>query len=665
MSIRGTIIGLGVLSAFAWLLSSCELTARDGQLSCAASACPDGMYCYTGDQRCYSLESGMPYNDSDNPWNTGDGGLTGDTGSDETAQDECPEDPEKTKPGQCGCGVEDEDLDEDGIADCNDDCPTDPDKEEPELCGCGYAETTCALECEEAMEAEEVVLDCGETRRIKEIVFASYGNPKGTCKGPDPSKGSCHSLITETMIKQMCVNKSSCKFKVNSRTLGDPLCLINVQKNLIVEYFCREVDSCPGDPDKLIPGICGCGKPDVDSDGDGTMDCLDKCPNDPGKTKVGKCGCGKPDVDTDGDRVLDCKDECPSDSEKSEVGECGCGIPDVDSDKDGTFDCKDKCIHDPNKNAPGVCGCGRFDSDTDRDGTLDCEDMCPLDPKKAEHGICGCGIPDVEVDDPDGDGVPSCLDKCPNHNIKTDPGQCGCAAPDVDDDGDGTANCVDQCPRDPNKAKEGQCGCGAPDIDEDNDGYATCLDECPADPGKTVPGICGCGTADTDSDGDATANCFDQCPHDPKKITPGVCGCGQKENNTDSDADGTADCVDKCPNDPNKNEPGLCGCGSAESSCAMKCVEAGERENATLDCGINGRIDSFEFASFGDPEGSCDGPDWPSFGTCNSSTVVFALVGNCYGRSSCTLKVENAVLGDPHCAKSIDEKLLVEYLCRY
>lgn len=41
-----------------------------------------------------------------------------------------------------------------------------------------------------------------------------------------------------------------------------------------------DIDGCPDDPAKTEPGICGCGTPDTDSDGDGTPDCNDNCPNE-------------------------------------------------------------------------------------------------------------------------------------------------------------------------------------------------------------------------------------------------------------------------------------------------------------------------------------------------------------------------------------------------
>lgn len=61
-------------------------------------------------------------------------------------QDECPDDPNKNKPGECGCGELDVDGDGDGVYDCNDGCPDDSNKREAGECGCGVPEGTCAAE---------------------------------------------------------------------------------------------------------------------------------------------------------------------------------------------------------------------------------------------------------------------------------------------------------------------------------------------------------------------------------------------------------------------------------------------------------------------------------------------------------------------------------------
>jgi hypothetical protein len=55
------------------------------------------------------------------------------------ADDLCPQDPLKTAPGACGCGVADVDSDGDGVPDCVDGCPNDPLKTAPGACGCGVA----------------------------------------------------------------------------------------------------------------------------------------------------------------------------------------------------------------------------------------------------------------------------------------------------------------------------------------------------------------------------------------------------------------------------------------------------------------------------------------------------------------------------------------------
>ena len=116
-------------------------------------------------------------------------------------------------------------------------------------------------------------------------------------------------------------------------------------------------DECPNDWEKTSPGICGCGIPDTDTDGDGTPDCIDACPRDPHKIAGGTCGCGVADVDSDGDHLVDCHDQCPLDPAKVVPGVCGCGVPDIDSDHDGVPDCHDGCPQNPLLTAPGPDGC--------------------------------------------------------------------------------------------------------------------------------------------------------------------------------------------------------------------------------------------------------------------------------------------------------------------
>jgi hypothetical protein len=289
--------------------------------------------------------------------------LGGDTDGDGTcdANDGCPNDPNKTAPGDCGCGVADTDSDGDGTADCIDGCPGDPGKTAPGACGCGVADTD---------SDGDGTLDCNDN-----------------CPN-DPGKtepGACGCGTAD----------------VDSD--GDGALDCN--------------DGCPNDPGKTAPGDCGCGVADTDSDGDGTADCNDGCPNDPGKTAPGDCGCGVVDVDSDGDGTADCADGCPNDPGKTSAGDCGCGVADTDSDGDGTADCIDGCPSDPGKTSPGACGCGTADADSDGDGTLDCNDGCPNDPAKTDPGLCGCGTADA---DSDGDGVLDCNDVCPGGDDTVD-----------------------------------------------------------------------------------------------------------------------------------------------------------------------------------------------------------------------------------------------------
>jgi len=105
---------------------------------------------------------------------------------------------------------------------------------------------------------------------------------------------------------------------------GDNICFVDETFEAIT--LCDDsteepgtTDNCPNDPAKTEPGVCGCGIPDVDSDGDGVFNCNDNCPNDSAKTEPGVCGCGVLDVDSDSDGVPDCNDYYPNDPDKTEL----------------------------------------------------------------------------------------------------------------------------------------------------------------------------------------------------------------------------------------------------------------------------------------------------------------------------------------------------------
>jgi len=223
-----------------------------------------------------------------------DGGVGQDTALVSVSVDDaCPDDPDKTEPGVCGCGVPDAgDADGDGVLDCVDGCDDDPDKTEPGICGCGVADDD---------SDGDGTADCDD----------------GCADDPDKTEaGVCGCGVPD------------------DDSDGDGVLDCN--------------DECPADVEKTDPGVCGCGVPDAgDADGDGVLDCVDGCVDDPDKVEPGVCGCGVPDDDSDGDGTLDCDDGCADDPDKTEAGVCGCGVADVDSDGDGTPDCIDECPDDP------------------------------------------------------------------------------------------------------------------------------------------------------------------------------------------------------------------------------------------------------------------------------------------------------------------------------
>jgi hypothetical protein len=218
---------------------------------------------------------------------------------------------------------------------------------------------------------------------------------------------------------------------------------------------------------------CVCAGTVQDTDGDGTCDANDGCPTDPNKTVPGACGCGVADVattyyaDVDGDGF----------GAGAPIAGFTCTVPPgtVTNNTDG-------CPSDPNKQAPGVCGCGVADvattyyADVDGDGFGD--------PANSQAGFT-CSVP--------AGSVTNNTDGCPTDALKQAPGVCGCGVADTDTDNDGLADCVDPCPAGPNPGTScndnnactindvigANCQCAGTFQDSDSDGICDANDNCP------------------------------------------------------------------------------------------------------------------------------------------------------------------------------------------
>jgi hypothetical protein len=200
-------------------ISGLSITVEAGRVCCdvyEACCLSDASCTYLPPTECVDLggvRSGLVWEGD----NDGDG-VDGNCG------DQCPNDPNKTEPGVCGCDVPDTDTDGDTVLDCNDGCPLDPNKTEPGFCGCGEPE------------------DDSDNDGTPDCIDGCPFDPNKT------SPGECGCDVPED----------------DSDNDGTPDCN----------------DQCPYDPNKTEPGECGCNVPDTDSDGDTVADCNDVCPGE-------------------------------------------------------------------------------------------------------------------------------------------------------------------------------------------------------------------------------------------------------------------------------------------------------------------------------------------------------------------------------------------------
>ena len=105
-----------------------------------------------------------------------------------------------------------------------------------------------------------------------------------------------------------------------------PCCLAGGGCTLVLGFACTQADGVPQGSEAACAG-------DVDGDGVDAL-CGDECPADPNKTVPGVCGCGVSESDSDADTVPDCVDQCPGrddtyDLDADGVPDCVQSIPAV------------------------------------------------------------------------------------------------------------------------------------------------------------------------------------------------------------------------------------------------------------------------------------------------------------------------------------------------
>ncbi|MCB0333404.1 MAG: hypothetical protein KDD55_07880, partial [Bdellovibrionales bacterium] len=158
-----------------------------------------------------------------------------------TCQDECEDDPKKTRAGQCGCGVPDIDKDKDGVASCIDACDNDKYKTEPGVCGCGVADID---------KDEDGVYSCEDQCDLDPLKI-------------EPGQCGCGEIDIDSDGDGVADCRDACPLDPEQSVSGDS------DKDGIVDCL----DACPFDPDKTETGVCGCGVPDADWNEDGNIDC--------------------------------------------------------------------------------------------------------------------------------------------------------------------------------------------------------------------------------------------------------------------------------------------------------------------------------------------------------------------------------------------------------
>ncbi len=392
------ISGASTTLEFALFVQDGGLSAFDNVVVTVLSQTPD-------------TDPNTPVDNCPNDPNKTDPGVCGcgiaDTDSDSDGtpdcNDACPNDVLKTQPGDCGCGVADTDTDADGTADCNDNCPSDPAKTSPGLCGCGLPDIDSnndgvADTCTNA--SNSTTLNPVVDAQIRSGTFANTNYGNDAFMGVVGNGGDWNiegyvrfdlsaitGVATDAQLRLYVENTGTSPVEVwTGADVDDGWSESTITWNnapatnqLITTFSSINIGWVSIDISSQVQ---------AEQQGNNTLTLNFTHRGSDYMALTTREGTNAPEliitqacdgVDSDGDGVENCNDSCPSDANKTTPGMCGCGVPDTDSDGDGVADCVDQC--------PGVA-----DIDSDNDGVVDCLDVCPGFDDTIDSN--GNGIPD-------------------------------------------------------------------------------------------------------------------------------------------------------------------------------------------------------------------------------------------------------------------------------
>ncbi len=261
--------------------------------------------------------------------------------------DQCPDDPDKTEPGICGCNVADTDTDGDGIADCKDNCWEIPNPDQIDTDKDGFGD-----KCDNCPDIANVKQGDSDKNGIGDLCENSVLDSDGD--GLDEFHDNCPKVANPDQ-------KDS-----DNDGVGDAC------------------DNCPtianaNQKDSNSNGVGDACEPSaIDTDKDGVDDFHDNCPKIANPAQK----------DTDKDGVGDKCDNCINNANPAQK----------DTDKDGVGDVCDNCFEIANANQ----------KDTDKDGVGDNCDNCPSVSNFTQDDLDGNGVGDACETIPD--TTPICQD---------------------------------------------------------------------------------------------------------------------------------------------------------------------------------------------------------------------------------------------------------------